>query len=332
VPSCPSCGREVAPRVVFCARCRAAAAGKNRSLRAGLALLILVGASAALMLAGCGEASSPGPAQHVASAWTSLNQMPTSSDLGAVVFPDASHGWAVGAAGTIAATADRGVTWTRQASGTGTALHGVDFADAQHGWAVGDSGTILGTTDGGVTWTRQASGTVTALHGADFVDAQHGWADGDSGTIVATIDGGATWTEQSSGTTQALNGLSFVDAQHGWAVGDAGTIMATGNGGGTWAIEQPPTGAPFGGASFVDAVLLLESAHGVPIAEAILVAERCFRGSDGSFAGLGRERIYLETFLRVREWLATRAADERVLASGQISLDSIATLRGYVPR
>ena len=84
------------------------------------------------------------------------------------------------------------------------------------------------------------------------------------------------------------------------------------------------------GASFVEAVLFLAETHGVPIPEAIVVAERCFRGSDGSFAGLGRERIYLETFLRVRDWLVLHAADERVLASGQISLNSIATLRGFV--
>lgn len=85
-----------------------------------------------------------------------------------------------------------------------------------------------------------------------------------------------------------------------------------------------------GGASFVDAVLFLVETHGIPVPEAILVAERCFRGSDGSFAGLGRERIYLETFLRVRDWLAVHPSDERVLASGQLSLDSISTLRGFV--
>jgi hypothetical protein len=84
------------------------------------------------------------------------------------------------------------------------------------------------------------------------------------------------------------------------------------------------------GASFVETVLFLANTHGVSLPEAILVAERCFRGSDGSFAGLGRERIYLETFLRVSDWLAVHAADERVLASGQISLDSITTLRGFV--
>ncbi len=194
MPSCPPRRREGARTVHFCVTARAAAAGKGRSLRAGLALLALVGASAAL-LAGCSQSNPPGPAAHGATAWTSLNQMPTSSDLGAVVFPDASHGWAVGAGGTIAATSDRGRQWRTQSSGTDVTLCGVDFVDAQHGWAVGESGVILGTTDGGATWMRQAAGTGTALRGVDFVDAQHGWAVGDAGIILATRDGGATWAE-----------------------------------------------------------------------------------------------------------------------------------------
>ena len=97
-----------------------------------------------------------------------------------------------------------------------------------------------------------------------------------------------------------------------------------------WLCDYPSS--PVRPGTAVEVVLSLESDHGVPLPEAIIVAERCFRGSDGTFPGLGRERIYLETFLRVRGWFALRPKDERVLAFGQISLDSIATLRGFVPR
>lgn len=124
-----------------------------------------------------------------------------------------------------------------------------------------------------------------------------------------------------------------IDEQEGYAL----SLEARGDALGTTrrrelAARYLAVEAMCGGASFVETVLALETVHGLPIPEAVLVAERCFRGSDGSFAGLGRERIYLETFLRVREWLKTRPMDERVLASGQISLESIATLRGFATR
>ena len=61
------------------------------------------------------------------------------------------------------------------------------------------------------------------------------------------------------------------------------------------------------------------------------MAERAFRGGDGSSPGLGRERVYLESFVRVRAHLAAHPDDEAVLASGQIALEAIETLRPLTP-
>ena len=80
-------------------------------------------------------------------------------------FPDGSHGWTVGDHGTILATSDGGVTWTKQSSGTGKLLCGVTFPDASHGWAVGTDGTILATTDGGAHWRKQTSRPTPTLRG-----------------------------------------------------------------------------------------------------------------------------------------------------------------------
>ena len=55
-----------------------------------------------------------------------------------VAFADPLHGWAVGFAGTIVATADGGVTWTVQRSGTTERLHAATFSDSTHGWAAGE--------------------------------------------------------------------------------------------------------------------------------------------------------------------------------------------------
>lgn len=81
-----------------------------------------------------------------------------------------------------------------------------------------------------------------------------------------------------------------------------------------------------GGATFSDALGALVKEHGLPPSDAILVAERAFRGGDGTSPGLGRERIYLEAYLRVRDHLAKKPTDEGILTSGQVSLDSIGVL------
>jgi hypothetical protein len=89
-----------------------------------------------------------------------------------------------------------------------------------------------------------------------------------------------------------------------------------------WAVE-----AMLGGASFVDVASALTAAHGFEAAEAVVVAERAFRGGDGTHPGLGRERVYLESLVRVRRHLAARPHDDAVLASGQVAVDAVETLR-----
>ena len=84
----------------------------------------------------------------------------TTGSVQAVTFTDATHGWAVGASGTILATTDGGATWRKQTSGTTANLSAVTFPDATHGWVVDDNGTILATTDGGAIWSVQRSGSV----------------------------------------------------------------------------------------------------------------------------------------------------------------------------
>jgi hypothetical protein len=84
------------------------------------------------------------------------------------------------------------------------------------------------------------------------------------------------------------------------------------------------------GASFADVAAAMVSAHGLDAADAVLVAERAFRGGDGAFAGLGRERVYLESFVRVRAHLDAYPDDEQVLAEGQVAVDAVPALRTWV--
>jgi hypothetical protein len=85
-----------------------------------------------------------------------------------------------------------------------------------------------------------------------------------------------------------------------------------------------------GGARFYENVNALVKEHGLSVREAVLVAERAYRGGDGMTPGLGRERVYLEAFLRVSEHLAKRAIDEGILTSGQISIDAIPIIAPFV--
>ena len=81
------------------------------------------------------------------------------------------------------------------------------------------------------------------------------------------------------------------------------------------------------GADFVTVVRRLVRDHGASAHEAVVIGERVFRGSDGTFAGLGRERSYLEGYLDARETFAADPALEAVVAAGQVSFAAAAVLR-----
>src|SRR6267142_406451 len=114
--------------------------------------------------------------------WTQA-EVPVSSDLTALAFPDPQHGWAVGHDGVVLVTADGGKTWTRQLDGrrisplfsaamtanglpdsvreqiSFLAQKGADlplldvwFDDEKSGFVIGAFNLILHTADGGLTW------------------------------------------------------------------------------------------------------------------------------------------------------------------------------------
>jgi photosystem II stability/assembly factor-like uncharacterized protein len=202
---------------------------KRNAAFAGVAMALI-----AVVLAGLLDNGSSGPsvrAQQNAAP-------PRGSDLAAVVFVDALHGWAVGDSGNIVATQDGGATWRAQTSTTTQRLAGVAFVDKLRGWVVGDFGTILATTDGGATWHEQfpQAGTRVQLVAVAFPDSLHGWAVGGStrGVLLSTSDGGVSWNTQHLGTPQYLNGVSFPDPLSGWIIGDFGTLFETSDGGTVW--------------------------------------------------------------------------------------------------
>lgn len=85
------------------------------------------------------------------------------------------------------------------------------------------------------------------------------------------------------------------------------------------------------GATFAEAVLALQKNHGWRAGDAVRVAERVYRGSGGAGPGLGRERIYIEAFVRVRGAIQNEPSVEDVLASGQVGLDAVHVLAPILP-
>lgn len=111
---------------------------------------------------------------------------PSGEYLNGLDMADSSHGWAVGAAGSILHTAD-GQHWTAQTNpdAQGRALYAVQALDADEAWAVGAGGLILHTTDGGQTWSIEAAGlTANRLDAVHFPSHSVGYAIGANGTLL----------------------------------------------------------------------------------------------------------------------------------------------------
>lgn len=172
-----------------------------------------------------------------------LNGADVNARLVRVVFADSQRGWVFGESGTVFATRDGGVQWTRQAAPTRHLLLGGTFVDYAHGWLVGAGATILQTSDGGMSWQ---SGVVRDGAGARFTATSFagnslGWAVGTAGLIFATNDGGRTWFQQHSTIDTDLFDVKFVDTSEGWAVGSQGTLLGTKDGGRHWLATSSGT-------------------------------------------------------------------------------------------
>jgi photosystem II stability/assembly factor-like uncharacterized protein len=158
-----------------------------------------------------------------------------------VTFASPNDVWAVGPGGVILHSADAGLTWSAQQSGTFADLDSASFPDAQHGWACGGvsgaTNTLIATSNGGATWTDETPvGLKGSLATVSFPDDQHGWIGTDDGHVLRTTDRGLSWKTSRLGKYAALIQVDFVDAGHGWAQGDDGSLWRTTNGGASWTL------------------------------------------------------------------------------------------------
>lgn len=155
-----------------------------------------------------------------------------SQDLTSVSFVDSSHGWAVGSAETMLATADGGRTWVLQIA----CLWQTPAYNPSLDSAVGPGGIPDVAPAVRPCPPRPQSVPARNLTSVSFVDRDHGVAVGENGWALFTEDGGRNWYGgRTRETDLRLNGAVMTmagvddrnqDAIH--AVGDNGQVMVSG--------------------------------------------------------------------------------------------------------
>jgi photosystem II stability/assembly factor-like uncharacterized protein len=118
-------------------------------------------------------------------------RVPLSSDLTALSFPDAQHGWAVGHDGVVLATRDGGQSWTRQLDGRALGALLRDYY-AGDGSAQLDAATRARFADEAQRIADE--GPDKPFLDVWFEDALHGFVVGAFNLVLRTSDGGQTWT------------------------------------------------------------------------------------------------------------------------------------------
>jgi photosystem II stability/assembly factor-like uncharacterized protein len=169
---------------------------------------------------------------------------------------------AVGDGGSVATSADGGVTWTSRTPGPQPVLRGIAFASPAIGAAVGDAGTILRTVDGGDSWAAVSGPSSTmSMNDIAFPTPQVAIAVGD-GAIWRSVDAGATWSAVIPRGGPALRAVRFTSPTHGVAV-SSGSILYTDDAGLTW------QSASTDGAPMVQSVAFGSSLVGVAVGDGL---------------------------------------------------------------
>ena len=109
--------------------------------------------------------------------------------------------------GTVIATSNGGVSWSKPTSGVSVTMNAISCPSTSMCVATGTSGTIILSTNGGTTWTSETSGSSANLEGVSCPSTTTCYAVGASSTVLNTTNGAITWTAQTgaAGTLDAVS-------------------------------------------------------------------------------------------------------------------------------
>ncbi len=123
--------------------------------------------------------------------WTQA-EVPLSSDLVAVSFPDATHGWAVGHDGVVLHSSDAGKRWTVQLDGLALGELVLRYYEREaQALAGGDAKRAEQLVE--EARRLQSQGAENPLLDVWFSDASNGYVVGAFGLVLRTRDGGQQW-------------------------------------------------------------------------------------------------------------------------------------------
>ncbi|QAX84809.1 hypothetical protein C2E19_13505 [Pseudomonas sp. DTU12.3] len=172
--------------------------------------------------------------------WTQA-KVPSRQLLTAVYFVDDKHGWAVGHDAQILASADGGLTWSKQFEDLKreSPLLDVWFKDVNSGLAVGAYGALLETTDGGKNWQdvsdRLDNEDQFHLNAIAAVKDAGLFIVGESGSMFRSADWGQTWEKLEGPYEGSLFGvIGTAQSQTLLAYGLRGNLYRSTDFGSTW--------------------------------------------------------------------------------------------------
>ena len=178
--------------------------------------------------------------------WTQAAQVPVSSDLVAVSFPDDKNGWATGHGGVVLHTSDSGATWTKQLDGKVAADLTQKYYEAKTG---------ADRTPDVERVARQAKALVDEANTQTLLDIafendQVGYAVGTFNRIFHTEDGGKTWTpfmDRVDNPKELHFYAIHVDAKDTYLTGEQGMVWRLDSAKGKFVgIQTPYNGTLFG--------------------------------------------------------------------------------------
>lgn len=149
-------------------------------------------------------------------AWNTLIALPLNSvGLRTPVWASPGKVYLNDRGGSVSASSDGGLTWTRQATGLWNSMYGLAF-NGMDLLGVGSSGSVWKNVGAGLHWQNPTPGTISHVSLA-CPSSSFCWGGGSSsGSAISTSNGGTSWSEPtfSTGLGSYTADLSAPDANH----------------------------------------------------------------------------------------------------------------------
>jgi len=197
---------------------------KRLSALAVLAALILTGCEAPLVLDGVEQAK--------------RNAVRRSDNLQSMAY-NGSTLIVVGSRGTVAASSDAGLSWTRTELPGAPFLMAVDTCPDKSFVAIDYQHNLWMANAEGADWHAKPIDTTEAPQTVNCDAQGRIWVVGGFSSILRSDDHGDSWAQNSLGDDLHFTFVQFIDADNGLVAGEFGVVARTNDGGENWEVLEP---------------------------------------------------------------------------------------------